>query len=54
VSIRPHLPLILCTGFSEIVDAETAKAASIAGFIMKPHSIREMGSALRQALRAKS
>jgi PAS domain S-box-containing protein len=36
LQIRPTLPIILCTGYSNIVDEEAAKQAGIKGFIMKP------------------
>ncbi len=49
--VRPDIPIILCTGFSEEVDLERKRVASIAKFLMKPFSIREMAGAIRQALR---
>jgi len=36
LKIRPNLPIILCTGYSNLVDEESAKQAGIRGFIMKP------------------
>ncbi len=36
LQIRPDFPIILCTGFSNLVDEEEAKQAGIKGFIMKP------------------
>jgi PAS domain S-box-containing protein len=38
LQIRPNLPIIICTGYSNLVDEETAKQAGIRGFIMKPLS----------------
>ncbi len=35
---RPNLPVILCTGYSETLDAETAAAAGAAAFLRKPVS----------------
>ncbi|OGD19904.1 MAG: hypothetical protein A2W03_08495 [Candidatus Aminicenantes bacterium RBG_16_63_16] len=49
--LRPGLPVILCTGFSEKVDASGAQALGISGFLMKPFSIREMAAAIDQALK---
>ncbi len=49
--LRPGLPVILCTGFSEKVDANAAHGLGIAGFLMKPFSIREMTAAINQALK---
>ncbi len=51
LKIRPGLPVVLCTGYSEEVDADSARAAGIAGFIMKPYSIRDLATAIRQGLR---
>lgn len=36
LQIRPNLPIILCTGYSNLVDEEVAKQSGIRGFIMKP------------------
>jgi two-component system CheB/CheR fusion protein len=48
--IRPDLPVILCTGFSETVDADGVKASGICQFLMKPFSVREMAETIRRAL----
>ncbi|MBP1766745.1 MAG: sensor histidine kinase response regulator [Candidatus Aminicenantes bacterium] len=50
LELRPGLPVILCTGFSELVDSEGAHALGIRGFLMKPFSMREMASAIKKAL----
>jgi PAS domain S-box-containing protein len=49
--IRPGLPIVLTTGFSEIVDADAARAAGIRRFQMKPFSLREMAETVRSALK---
>jgi len=51
LQIRADLPVILCTGYSEIVDENDARAMGIREFIMKPFSIRDMAHALRRALK---
>jgi PAS domain S-box-containing protein len=51
--IRPDVPVILCTGFSEMVDANGAKAFGIREFLMKPFSIWELGETIRKALEKK-
>jgi DNA-binding NtrC family response regulator len=48
--IRPGLPIILCTGFSEVVDADRAQALGVRQFLMKPFSLREMAETIRRAL----
>ena len=50
LSIRPNLPIILCTGFSEIIDADEAKALGIREFVMKPFTVREMAEKVRKVL----
>ena len=36
LAIRADMPIIMCTGFSYVVDADKAKAAGIKAFAMKP------------------
>jgi two-component system, cell cycle sensor histidine kinase and response regulator CckA len=50
LSIRPDMPIIMCTGFSHLVDADKAKAAGIKGFAMKPLTKRETARTIRQVL----
>jgi nitrogen-specific signal transduction histidine kinase/CheY-like chemotaxis protein len=48
--IRPEIPIILCTGFSEHITEEKAKAMGIRGFVKKPLVMRELGKAVRSVL----
>ncbi len=48
--IRPDVPIILATGFSHLVDAESAKSAGIRGFAMKPLTRREIAITVRKVL----
>jgi CheY-like chemotaxis protein len=50
LSIRPDIPIILCTGFSETIDADEAKTLGIREFAMKPFTVREMAEKVRKAL----
>jgi two-component system cell cycle sensor histidine kinase/response regulator CckA len=50
LSLRPGLPIILVTGFSELVTPEKAKKAGIQDYIMKPLSISELTNAISKAL----
>jgi PAS domain S-box-containing protein len=50
LEVRPELPIILCTGFSEHISAERAKALGIREFVLKPLVIRELAQAIRWAL----
>ncbi len=52
LALRPDLPIILCTGFSETVDAAGARALGVREFLMKPYSVREMAKTIRRALAA--
>jgi PAS domain S-box-containing protein len=48
--IRPDIPIILCTGYSEAVDAAKAEELSIQAFVMKPVRLREIAETLRKVL----
>jgi CheY-like chemotaxis protein len=50
LKIRPSLPIVLCTGFSEVVNGEAAGRIGIREFLMKPFSIGEVAGAVRRAL----
>ena len=50
LKLRPGLPVILCTGHSDSVDEESARAAGIRDYLMKPLSKRELAEAVRRAL----
>jgi CheY-like chemotaxis protein len=50
LAIRADLPIILCTGFSHLVDADKAKAAGIRAFAMKPLTKREIARTIRKVL----
>jgi len=51
--LRPALPIILCTGFSELINKEQARSIGIRAFLMKPVSVREMAITVRQVLTGK-
>jgi len=50
MAIRPDIPIIVCTGFSERINEEKAKAMGIRKLVMKPIVQREMANAVRKAL----
>ena len=50
LAIRPDLPIILCTGFSELIDEKQAKECGIGGFIMKPYAKSNLDRTIRQLL----
>ncbi len=49
-SIRPDLPIILATGFSELINEDKAKALKIKKFLAKPVLRSEMAKAIREVL----
>jgi PAS domain S-box-containing protein len=48
--IRPDIPVILCTGFSHVMDAEKAQGLGRVAFLMKPVDERELAVTLQQVL----
>ncbi|MFW2372303.1 MAG: PAS domain S-box protein [Gammaproteobacteria bacterium] len=50
LSIRPDMPFILCTGFSEIINEEKAREIGIQAYIKKPVLRKEMAIVVRKAL----
>ena len=50
ISIRPDMPVIICTGFSERIDKEKAAAIGISAFLMKPVVKSEMARLVRKLL----
>jgi PAS domain S-box-containing protein len=50
ISIRPTLPVIICTGYSQTIDHERAKQIGIKAFVMKPILINEIAAAIRRVL----
>ncbi len=50
LAIRPDMSIVLCTGYSEIVNKEDAKKAGIREYLMKPVSRVKLAMAVRAAL----
>jgi len=50
LKIRPDIPIILCTGFSEIISEEKAKGVGIRRFVMKPIFKMELAWVIREVL----
>jgi PAS domain S-box-containing protein len=53
LKIRPDIPIILCTGFSEIITEEEAGVMGIREFAMKPLDLRSIAELIRKALEKK-
>ncbi|MGD8447631.1 MAG: response regulator [Desulfobacterales bacterium] len=50
LKIRPDMPTILCTGFSENIDEEKAKEIGVCQYIEKPFNRSVLASTVRKAL----
>ena len=50
LSIRSDIPIILCTGFSEIMSEEMATEYGIQGFLTKPVSMKDLADKIRKLL----
>ena len=50
MKIRPDIPVILCTGFSEKITQEKAEIMGIKAFLMKPLLKEEMAHTIRRVL----
>lgn len=50
LKIRPDIPIILCTGYSNLITEEQARAYGVKGFIMKPMTKRGISTLLRNVL----
>jgi CheY-like chemotaxis protein len=48
--IRPDIPIVLCTGFSHVMNAETAATLEIDAFLMKPVDGQVLASTIHQVL----
>jgi CheY-like chemotaxis protein/two-component sensor histidine kinase len=50
LALKPDMPIIMCTGFSYVVDADKARAAGIKAFAMKPLTKKEIAKTIRKVL----
>ncbi len=50
LAIRSDIPIILCSGYSEMMDEKKAKAAGIRAFVMKPLIRKELAGIIRSVL----
>jgi FixJ family two-component response regulator len=47
---RKNLPIVLCTGHSELLSAEKVREAGIRAFVMKPLLRKELAETVRRVL----
>ena len=50
MAIRNDIPIILCTGFSEYINAEKSKELGIRGYLMKPVIRADIAKMIRKVL----
>ncbi len=50
LQIRPDIPIVLCTGFSERIGEAEARQLGIREFLMKPFVLKDLGHAVKRAL----
>jgi PAS domain S-box-containing protein len=53
LQIRPDTPIILCTGYSNVVDKETAESIGIRKFVLKPLTMNKIAQLLHEVLHGK-
>jgi PAS domain S-box-containing protein len=50
IKIRPDIPILLCTGFSETMSEEKAASLGIMGFLLKPIVMKDFSQKIREVL----
>jgi len=50
MEVRPGIPVILCTGFSSIIDEKKALKKGIRAFVFKPFLRHDMAKTIRKVL----
>jgi len=50
VKIRPDIPILLCTGFSQKIPEKKACTIGIKGFLMKPIVMKDLSDKMRKVL----
>ena len=50
LEIRSDMPVILCTGFSELITEQRAKKLGISAYMMKPLVMKDLANTIRDVL----
>ncbi len=50
IKIRPDIPILLCTGFSENISEKKAASLGIKGFLLKPIAMNDLSQEIRKVL----
>lgn len=53
LAVRPDMPIIMCSGFTEFINANEAREAGVSEFLMKPYVTGRMSQAIRRVLAEK-
>jgi len=53
IAIRPDIPIIICTGYSEQLEAEKAESLGLKAIVMKPLLIQDLAKTVREVLDGK-
>ena len=51
IALRPDMPIILCTGYSDLIDEKRAREMGIREFVMKPYSVAKFADTIRKAIK---
>lgn len=51
--IRPDMPIILCTGYSESISLEQAREIGFAAYILKPMGVETLAELIREVLESR-
>jgi DNA-binding NtrC family response regulator len=54
MALRPGMPIILCTGYSEMIDEAQAWDIGIREVVMKPYMVEKLAETIRKALKTKT
>jgi PAS domain S-box-containing protein len=50
ITIRPNIPIILCTGFSQRIKSKKAEALGLRAILMKPVGMKDLAQRIREVL----
>lgn len=53
LQIRGDIPVVICSGYSSMIDEDKARETGIAAYMMKPISMQDMGKTVRNVLERK-
>ncbi len=48
--IRPDIPVIICSGYSDLIDAEKARQEGFDAYLEKPFQMADLTSTIRNVL----